>query len=122
MFFPYLTERIRGENQYHVLLDEVQLLGNFESLLNSPVRRENVDVSVTGSNAKNILGESEWMARLRTLWLTAACARFYHAGTEDCFSEIPVQETLHFRYHWQKQCQNKRNCFGNGHFWLFTES
>jgi len=35
-----------------VLLDEVQLLGDFESILNSLVRRKNVDVYVTGSNAK----------------------------------------------------------------------
>ena len=35
-----------------MLLDEVQLLGDFESILNSLVRRKNVDVYVTGSNAK----------------------------------------------------------------------
>lgn len=52
VFFPYLTERIRDQDQYYVLLDEVQLLGDFESILNSLVRRKNVDVYVTGSNAK----------------------------------------------------------------------
>ena len=52
IFFPYLAERINDQDQYYVLLDEVQLLGDFESILNSLVRRENVDVYVTGSNAK----------------------------------------------------------------------
>lgn len=52
VFFPYLTDRIRDQDQYYVLLDEVQLLGDFESILNSLVRRRNVDVYVTGSNAK----------------------------------------------------------------------
>ena len=52
VFFPYLTERISDQDQYYVLLDEVQLLGDFESILNSLVRRKNVDVYVTGSNAK----------------------------------------------------------------------
>ena len=52
IFFPYLTERINDQGQYYVLLDEVQLLGDFESILNSLVRRKNVDVYVTGSNAK----------------------------------------------------------------------
>jgi predicted AAA+ superfamily ATPase len=52
VFFPYLTERINDHDQYYVLLDEVQLLGDFESILNSLARRKNVDVYVTGSNAK----------------------------------------------------------------------
>ena len=52
IFFPYLNERINDQDQYYVLLDEVQLLGDFESILNSLVRRKNVDVYVTGSNAK----------------------------------------------------------------------
>ena len=51
-FFPYLTEQIRDGEMYYVLLDEVQLLGDFESVLNSLIRRRNVDVYVTGSNAK----------------------------------------------------------------------
>ena len=51
-FFPYLIERINDQDQYYVLLDEVQLLGDFESILNSLARRKNVDVYVTGSNAK----------------------------------------------------------------------
>ncbi|MBE7727866.1 MAG: ATP-binding protein [Enterocloster citroniae] len=52
VFFPYLTEKINDRDQYYVLLDEVQLLGDFESILNSLIRRKNVDVYVTGSNAK----------------------------------------------------------------------
>ena len=52
VFFPYLTEKISDQDPYYILLDEVQLLGDFESILNSLVRRNNVDVYVTGSNAK----------------------------------------------------------------------
>ena len=52
VFFPYLMEQIRGNEMYYVLLDEVQLLGDFESVLNSLLRRKNIDVYVTGSNAK----------------------------------------------------------------------
>lgn len=37
---------------YYVLLDEVQMLDDFESVLNSLVRMKNVDVYVTGSNAR----------------------------------------------------------------------
>ena len=52
VFFPYLMEQIRDNEMYYVLLDEVQLLGDFESVLNSLLRRKNIDVYVTGSNAK----------------------------------------------------------------------
>ena len=37
---------------YYVLLDEVQLLGEFEEILNSLTRMKSVDVYVTGSNAR----------------------------------------------------------------------
>ncbi len=52
VLFPYLKEQIRDEGMYYVLLDEVQLLGEFESVLNSLTRMKNVDVYVTGSNAR----------------------------------------------------------------------
>lgn len=52
VFFPYLMKKIRDNEMYYVLLDEVQMLGDFESVLNSLLRRKNIDVYVTGSNAK----------------------------------------------------------------------
>lgn len=52
VFFPFLTDRLKDQDEYYVLLDEVQLLGDFESVLNSLARKRNVDVYVTGSNAK----------------------------------------------------------------------
>lgn len=52
VFYPYLKKLILDEEMYYVLLDEVQLLGEFESVLNSLIRMKNVDVYVTGSNAR----------------------------------------------------------------------
>jgi hypothetical protein len=52
VLFPYLKDQISDDGQYYVLLDEVQLLGEFESVLNSLIRMKNVDVYVTGSNAR----------------------------------------------------------------------
>ena len=52
VLYPYLKERIKDDAMYYVLLDEVQLLGEFESILNSLIRMKNVDVYVTGSNAR----------------------------------------------------------------------
>ena len=52
VLYPYLKEQIKDDAMYYVLLDEVQLLGEFESILNSLIRMKNVDVYVTGSNAR----------------------------------------------------------------------
>lgn len=52
ILYPYIKSRITDDKMYYILLDEVQLLGEFESVLNGLIRMENVDVYVTGSNAK----------------------------------------------------------------------
>lgn len=52
VLYPHLMEQIKDDAMYYVLLDEVQLLGEFESILNSLIRMKNVDVYVTGSNAR----------------------------------------------------------------------
>ena len=52
VLMPYLKDLIADDEMYYVLLDEVQLLGEFEAVLNSLIRMENVDVYVTGSNAR----------------------------------------------------------------------
>ena len=52
ILYPYVKEKITDDGMYYILLDEVQLLGEFESVLNGFMRVQNVDVYVTGSNAK----------------------------------------------------------------------
>ncbi len=51
-FMAYIRSQITDENMYYLLLDEVQMLDCFESVLNGYLRKENMDVYVTGSNAK----------------------------------------------------------------------
>ena len=48
----YIDARIVDENMYYILLDEIQLVKEFEDVLNSYLHIKNVDVFVTGSNAK----------------------------------------------------------------------
>lgn len=52
IFFPYIKEKISDSGLYFILLDEIQLLEDFESILNSLSRLPNTDIYVTGSNAK----------------------------------------------------------------------
>ena len=48
----YLREQIKDDGQYYFLLDEIQEVDGFESVLNSFLRRDNVDLYVTGSNSR----------------------------------------------------------------------
>ena len=51
-FVSFVQSRIADGDMHYLLLDEVQMLDSFESVLNGCLRMENVDVYVTGSNAK----------------------------------------------------------------------
>lgn len=51
-FMAYIRTQIVDDKMYYLLLDEVQMLDCFESVLNSYLRKDNMDVFVTGSNAK----------------------------------------------------------------------
>ncbi len=50
--YPHVKKQLLDDKMYYILLDEVQLLEDFESVLNGLIRIKNVDVYVTGSNAK----------------------------------------------------------------------
>ena len=50
--YEYVRNQIIDNGKYYILLDEVQFVHDFESVLNSFLHIKNVDVYVTGSNAK----------------------------------------------------------------------
>ena len=52
VFYPWAREQIKDEERYYFLLDEIQMLGEFVSVLNGLADKKNCDVYVTGSNAR----------------------------------------------------------------------
>ena len=48
----YVKEHITDKGEYYVLLDEVQMLEDFEEVLNSLLHIKNLDIYVTGSNSR----------------------------------------------------------------------
>lgn len=52
LFMSYIRTKTAGEGKYYLLLDEVQMLDCFETVLNGYLRKDNMDVYVTGSNAR----------------------------------------------------------------------
>ncbi|MGN1047330.1 MAG: ATP-binding protein [Eubacteriales bacterium] len=51
-FLNWLQPQISDKEMHYILLDEVQKLGAFESVMNGFLRKNNLDVFVTGSNSK----------------------------------------------------------------------
>lgn len=51
-FYAYVKGRIIDDQPYYIFLDEVQMLDEFEDVLNGLLHIPNADVYVTGSNAK----------------------------------------------------------------------
>ena len=51
-FMKHIKSKCIDNDKYYLLLDEVQLMDSFESVLNGYLRKSNMDLYVTGSNAK----------------------------------------------------------------------
>lgn len=49
--YDEIIKHIKSDKKYYVFLDEVQLVDDFEKLINSLFRKKNIDLYVTGSNA-----------------------------------------------------------------------
>lgn len=50
--YDYVMSKIKDDATYYIILDEIQKVKDFESVLNSFLRKPNLDVYVTGSNSK----------------------------------------------------------------------
>lgn len=48
----YIRSKIKDNEMYYVIIDEVQLVADFESVLNGFLNMHNLDVYVSGSNSK----------------------------------------------------------------------
>ena len=51
-FVAFINSRVTDDGIYYLLLDEIQMLDCFETVLNGYLRKDNLDVYVTGSNAR----------------------------------------------------------------------
>ncbi|MCF0204391.1 MAG: AAA family ATPase, partial [Muribaculaceae bacterium] len=78
----YIDSRMKDSEKYFILLDEIQLVPEFEDVLNSYLHIENAEVYVTGSNAKflskDVITEFRgrgWEIRVRPLSFSE-----YYAG------------------------------------------
>lgn len=52
VLMTYLKNQIQDDKKYYLLFDEIQLLKDFEAVLNGLLRKQNLDIYVTGSNSR----------------------------------------------------------------------
>ena len=52
VLLAHIDERMKSNDMYYIILDEVQHVNEFEDVLNSYLKVSNADVYVTGSNSK----------------------------------------------------------------------
>lgn len=52
VLLAHIDSKMRDNDMYYILLDEVQCVKDFEDVLNSYLKIENADIYVTGSNSK----------------------------------------------------------------------
>jgi predicted AAA+ superfamily ATPase len=55
--YDEIIKKVSIDEKYYIFLDEVQLINNFEKLINSLYTKKNIDLYITGSNAYLLSGE-----------------------------------------------------------------
>lgn len=55
--YDEIIKNVSNNQKYYIFLDEVQLINDFEKLINSLFTKKNIDLYVTGSNAYLLSGE-----------------------------------------------------------------
>ena len=92
----YIRSMIVDKDIYYIILDEIQKVEDFESVLNGFLHIENLDVYVTGSNSKFLSSDikSEFLGRgdeVRVLPLTfSEFVTAYEGGTEEAWEEYKI--------------------------------
>lgn len=92
----YIRSMIVDKDIYYIILDEIQKVEDFESVLNGFLHIENLDVYVTGSNSKFLSSDikSEFRGRgdeVRGLPLTfSEFVTAYEGGTEEAWEEYKI--------------------------------
>ncbi len=91
----YLKPRIAPEGKTYIFLDEIQNILDFEKLVDGLYSRKNIDVYITGSNAKFLSGELATFLtgryveiRLQPLHFTEYASLFPGKGPHDIFNDF----------------------------------
>lgn len=113
----YVMSKIEDKNMYYLLLDEIQLVDDFESVLNGFLYQKNLDVYVTGSNSKFLSSDiiTEFRGRSDEIRVYPLSFREYMSATKidkrDALDEYLTYGgmPLILNYHTHEEKQNYLN-------------
>ena len=86
----YIKKQIKDTKPYYLLIDEVQLMPEFEDVLNSCLHIQNLDTYVTGSNSKFLSKDiiTEFRGRGDELYLRPLCFSEFRTTCQ----EVPFED------------------------------
>ena len=96
MLMSYIDGNMTDGSMYYILLDEIQLVGEFEDALNSYLSIENADVYVTGSNSRFLSKDviTEFRGRGEEIHITPLSFAEFSAAHPELESYKAMQEYL----------------------------
>lgn len=101
VLYQHLMEKITDRLMNYIFLDEIQLVPQFEKVVNSLFLKENVDIYITGSNAYMLSGEIATLLSGRYIEIKMLPFSFaeYAQFKRDFFKkEVAADETLYNEY------------------------
>lgn len=95
--YEFLEQSIKDNEMYYILLDEIQLLDRFESVLNGIMRKENADIYVTGSNAKFLSKDviTEFRGRGMQIYIQPLTFKEFYDSRNLSFEEAYLEYTTY---------------------------
>ena len=92
----FIKKQIKDQKQYYLLIDEVQLMDEFEDVLNSCLHIQNMDTYVTGSNSRFLSKDiiTEFRGRGDEMYLRPLVFKEYRSAfPEKSFDELWAEYT-----------------------------
>lgn len=101
VLYQHLMEKIADGLMNYIFLDEIQLVPQFEKVVNSLFLKENVDIYITGSNAYMLSGEIATLLSGRYVeikMLPFSFAEYAQFKRDFLKKEVAADETLYNEY------------------------
>ena len=101
ILYQHLKEKIAAGQMNYIFLDEIQLVPQFEKVVNSLFLKENVDIYITGSNAYMLSGEIATLLSGRYVeikMLPFSFAEYAQFKRNLLKKEVAADETLYNEY------------------------
>ncbi len=101
ILYQHLKEKIADGQMNYIFLDEIQLVPQFEKVVNSLFLKENVDIYITGSNAYMLSGEIATLLSGRYVeikMLPFSFAEYVQFKRDFLKKKVAADETLYNEY------------------------